>query len=92
MARKAFDPQLVSNLVARGTTEARQAAPVKSKRSRRHIDKRYLSVRISSELIDALYTYQMEYRRTNPQQHGLHPGIGGAVEHLLRNALSLKPL
>ena len=56
------------------------------------LEKRYLTLSITSELFDALYDYQLEYRKTNPRKNGLHPGIGGATERLLRQALKLPSL
>jgi len=66
---------------------APQAQPAPKK-----LEKRYVTLFITSELFDALYDYQLEYRKSNPRKNGLHPGIGGATERLLRQALKLPSL
>lgn len=73
----------------RGAAEARPPAARRSRAPRKAIPKKYVSFKLSNELIARLYTYQLKYRLTNPQQRGQHPGISGAVEQLLRKALKL---
>ena len=101
MAKKKFDPALVSAALARGTAEVRdggirQPAPAPLPQpvapARQKLEKTYLTVTITTELHNALYDYQLQYRKSNPRKDGLHPGIGGAVERLLRQALNLTPL
>jgi hypothetical protein len=120
MAKKTFDPNAVTALLAKGKREANhvalveEEAPAKSsqrpevpaKTGQRHkevsppqeqpapkkLEKRYVTLFITSELFDALYDYQLEYRKSNPRKNGLHPGIGGATERLLRQALKLPSL
>jgi len=108
MAKKTLDPNAVSALLAKGKQEAANVSPVQdvpAKASSRpkeaapqerpvtkKLEKRYVTLFITSELFDALYDYQLEYRKTNPRKNGLHPGIGGATERLLRQALNLPSL
>ena len=108
MAKKTLDPNAVSALLAKGKQEAANIAPAReapavishppiavaaqAKPSPKKVEKRYLTLSVTAELHDALYDYQLEYRRSNPSKKGLHPGIGGATEQLLRQALKLPPL
>jgi hypothetical protein len=79
----------VANRTQRGAAKARPPIARHSRAPRKAIAKKYVSFKLSNELIERLYTYQLEYRLTNPQQRGQHPGISGAVEQLLRKALKL---
>jgi hypothetical protein len=108
MAKKILDPNAVSALLAKGKQEAANVAHAKdvpaatiqppvtvatqAKPATKKTEKRYLTLSVTAELHDALYDYQLEYRRSNPSKKGLHPGIGGATEQLLRQALKLPPL
>ena len=74
-----------------GAAEARSPATRNLRSPRKPIAKKYVSFKLSNELIERLYTYQLQYRLTNPQLRGQHPGISGAVEQLLRKALKLPP-
>jgi hypothetical protein len=108
MAKKTLDPSAVAALLAKGKQEAtsavrmeeppakaspppKEAAPP-AQPAPKKLDKRYVTLFITSELYDALYDYQLQYRKTNPRKNGLHPGIGGATERLLRQALNLPSL
>lgn len=73
----------------RDAAEARPPAERRSRAPRSAIAKKYVSFKLSNELIERLYSYQLEYRLTNPQQRGQHPGISGAVEQLLRKTLKM---
>lgn len=110
MAKKTFDPNAVTALLAKGKREAnhvalveeeapaktspraKEVAPPQAQPAPKKLDKRYVTLFITSELFDALYDYQLEYRKSNPRKNGLHPGIGGATERLLRQALKLPSL
>ena len=120
MAKKTFDPNAVTALLAKGKREAnhvalveeeaparssqrpevpaktsqrqKEASPPQVQPAPKKLEKRYVTLFITSELFDALYDYQLEYRKSNPRKNGLHPGIGGATERLLRQALNLPSL
>ena len=108
MAKKTLDPNAVAALLAKGKQEAthvaraeepaktspqpKELSPPPAQPTAKKLEKRYVTLFITSELFDALYDYQLEYRKTNPRKNGLHPGIGGATERLLRQALKLPSL
>jgi hypothetical protein len=77
---------------AKTSPRAKEVAPPQAQPAPKKLEKRYVTLFITSELFDALYDYQLEYRKSNPRKNGLHPGIGGATERLLRQALKLPSL
>lgn len=87
--QKSVREKPVPKRTRRGSAQAPPHAGRHSPAPRKPIAKKYVSFKLSTELIERLYTYQLEYRLTNPQLRGQHPGISGAVEQLLRKALKL---
>jgi hypothetical protein len=78
----------------RRSAEASVENPSRSSRTpavpRKKLDKCYLTVHLTRDLIEAVQIYTVvEYRKSRPQDHGLDPRVGGAVERLLRQALKL---
>jgi len=87
--QKADREKPVPKRARRGAADHRPPAARRSRVPRKTVAKKYVSFKLSNELIARLYTYQLKYRLTNPQERGQHPGISGAVEQLLRKALKL---
>jgi hypothetical protein len=77
---------------AKTSQRLKEVSPPQAQPAPKKLEKRYVTLFITSELFDALYDYQLEYRKSNPRKNGLHPGIGGATERLLRQALKLPSL
>jgi hypothetical protein len=82
----------VEEVTAKTTPRPKEVSPPQAQPAPKKLEKRYVTLFITSELFDALYDYQLEYRKSNPRKNGLHPGIGGATERLLRQALKLPSL
>jgi hypothetical protein len=82
----------VEEVTDKTSPRPKEVAPPEAKPAPKKLEKRYVTLFITSELFDALYDYQLEYRKSNPRKNGLHPGIGGATERLLRQALKLPSL
>jgi hypothetical protein len=82
----------VEEEAAKTSPRTKEVSPPQAQPAQKKLEKRYVTLFITSELFDALYDYQLEYRKSNPRKNGLHPGIGGATERLLRQALKLPSL
>jgi hypothetical protein len=82
----------VEEVTAKTIPRPKEVSPPQAQPAPKKLEKRYVTLFITSELFDALYDYQLEYRKSNPRKNGLHPGIGGATERLLRQALKLPSL
>ena len=82
----------VEEMPAKTSPRSKEVSPPEVQPAPKKLEKRYVTLFITSELFDALYDYQLEYRKSNPRKNGLHPGIGGATERLLRQALKLPSL
>lgn len=82
----------VEDAPAKTNPRLKEVSPPQAQPAPKKLQKRYVTLFITSELFNALYDYQLEYRKSNPRKNGLHPGIGGATERLLRQALKLPSL
>ncbi len=84
MKKQAYDPAQVGALLGQGSAESLTS---RMKTEKPPVAKEQLSIRLSSEVIHALYLHQAEVRKAGANRR--ESTIGGVIDSLLRDALGL---